>query len=181
MTDAVLESIVLECKKGDTHAQELLFRNFAPKMLTTCRRYATPRMQAEDLLHESFIKIFEKIHLYDPDRGRLLNWMNRIAINIALKEMRDQKELFSLSTEMATESDDDISTELIPLETILKLISELPKGYKLVFNLYVLDDFSHKEIANMLGISIHTSKSQFFKARGLLKKRIMEYLSSTSK
>lgn len=168
-----IDTIIAGCKKQEAHCQRLLFNRFAPRILTTCRRYENHQLEAQDILQDTFITVFEKIHLYDPEKGNIENWISRIAINTALKSLRKKQPVME-NLDLIPDFPDEMPDEEHTLndwteEEILAVIQELPPGYRTVFNLYVIDGFSHQEIADELKISPQTSKSQLFKAKALLR------------
>ncbi len=168
-----LAQLVEGCRRKEEQAQEGLFRLLAPRVLTTCRRYETASMGPMDILQETFLVVFENIHKYDDQKGEIESWIKKIAVNTALKEMRRRKiEVVNLAEyrEQVVEEPDQV--EEISEERILTIIQGLPTGYRTVFNLYVFDGFSHKEIAELLGISPQTSKSQLSKARKMIRSRL---------
>lgn len=163
------------CIRGRKAAQDALYNTYAGKLFAVCLRYTHNRMEAEDLLQEGFVKIFRNLHTMKQDaEAALFPWMRRVLINLTLNYLRDQKKYrFTEDIELYSDrwSDELQDGEVEPLfegkdpETILKLISELPTGYRTVFNLYAFEDYSHQDIADTLGISVNTSKTQLFKAR----------------
>jgi RNA polymerase sigma-70 factor (ECF subfamily) len=163
------------CKKHNAHAQERLFEHYSGKMYALCCRYISDRMEAEDVLVTAFTKIFDRIEQYKGE-GSFEGWIRRIVVNESLTYLRRNKNMY-LETEIeAVERQPDLAKleNELEAEDLLKLIAELPSGYRMVFNLYAIDGYSHKEIANQLGISENTSKSQLSRARGLLQKQLME-------
>lgn len=142
-------------------------------MMTVCRRYSCDQKEAEDMLQESFIRIFQNIAQFRFE-GSLEGWIRRIVVHTALRILQKKKIHFSdmgESVEHAQSMDSDAVSNL-GTEELLKLISSLPDGYRIVFNLYVLEGYDHNEIAGMLKISSATSRSQLLKARKLLKTQI---------
>jgi RNA polymerase sigma-70 factor (ECF subfamily) len=143
-------------------------------MMTLCMRYCKNREEAEDLLQEGFIKVFQKISTF-RGQGSLEGWIRRILINHALNNIKARKLVFleedpqKMGERLADEGG-QYEEELYSPEMMLKAIQELPEGYRIVFNLYVFENYSHKEIADHLGISENTSKSQLSRARGYLRK-----------
>jgi RNA polymerase sigma factor (sigma-70 family) len=134
-------------------------------------------LDANDILQDTFITVFEKIHQFDAAKGNIDAWMSRIAVNIALKALRKKApavvDIEEVPDMLDVEHDEDIND--ITEEEILSIISTLPMGYKTVFNLFVIEGFSHQEIADALQISVQTSKSQLFKAKQLLKEKINHF------
>jgi RNA polymerase sigma factor (sigma-70 family) len=175
--------IIAGCKKGRRSSQDLLYRQYARPLLGVCMRYLGNQMEAEDVLHDAFIKIFRHIRKFDSiANGALAAWMRRITVNTTLNYIRDhhkyavEQDISNLEHE--TDANFDGDAEEIPeidKELLLQMIQALPQGYKLVFNLYVFENYSHQEIAEALHISLSTSKSQLFKARRLLKGQITAY------
>jgi len=181
--------IIADCKRGKAYAQEQIYDLYSGAMLGICMRYARDRSDAEDILQEGFIKVFTKIEQYDFNTVNSFSaWMKRIIVNTALNYIRDNKKhnIFSDIDEENTEAlsyepEETEQTITISQQEILQLVQELPEGYKLVFNLYVFEKYSHQDIAIELGISVNTSKTQLFKARKLLQKRIKERINSPKK
>ena len=167
-----LDKLILGCANKEPIAQEQLYRLFAGKMFALCLKYSKNKEEAEDNLQDGFIQIFDKISQF-KNKGSFEGWMKRIIINTALQKYRDKNVLnvvydFVDEEEVIVEvEEDDIS-----LDYLLKLIQELPNQYRLVFNLYVLDGYSHKEISKELKISEGTSKSNLSRARAILKEKI---------
>ena len=172
MTD---KELIDGCIREDRHFQKMLVQRFAGKMMTVCRRYARHQMEAEDMVQETFIKVFDNITSFGF-KGSFEGWIRRIAVNIALKKVKK----FSFQNEkIGMEKLPEISLDPAVLaqlheEEILKLIAGLPEGYRLVFNLYVIEGFSHREIAKNLNIEESTSRSQLLKARKMLQVRIIQ-------
>lgn len=174
------EKLIEQCKKGKQLAQEELYDRFSAAMLATCIRYTGNRAEAEDLLQEGFIKVFKNIYEFKVrNEGSLAAWIKRIMVNTSISYLRTKKH-FSFIENIETYSlHEDIDpffeeNEMVTPgnEELMKMIGELPDGYRLVFNLYVLENYGHKEIAEALGISEGTSKSQLSKARLFLQKKI---------
>jgi RNA polymerase sigma factor (sigma-70 family) len=170
-----LEQIIAGCQQQQEHFQRLLFNRCAPKLLTTCRRYENYHLDAREIMHDTFITVFEKINQYDSEKGSIDTWMNRIAINTALKSLRKKPmhwEDVDLVPDVPDEPENDNNTlQDLTEEQIMAVIEELPVGYRTVFNLFVIDGFSHQEIADQLDISTQTSKSQLFKAKAMLRNK----------
>jgi RNA polymerase sigma-70 factor (ECF subfamily) len=173
------------CIAGERKTQNELYALYAGKFYGICLRYASCRDEADDLLQEGFIKIFNSLQTY-RFQGSFEGWMKRIIINTALNFIRTQEKqvetaLWQLPDEEMTESSEEEfdSGKQLPLETMLKLIQELPAGYRMVFNLYVFENQSHKQIAEMTGISENTSKTQLMRARKSLQKKISEIVQPT--
>ncbi|TRZ45986.1 RNA polymerase sigma factor [Robertkochia solimangrovi] len=167
-----LEQLVEECKKQDRKAQEQLYRLFGNKLYSVCLKYSRNFAEAEDNLQDSFLTIFNKIGTFNF-RGSLEGWMRRIAVNTVLQKYRKEGVFDVLTTEIPDEIQEvEITDNDLNLEYLLQLIQELPDRYRLCFNLYVLDGYSHKEIASMLEISEGTSKSNLARAKIILRNKI---------
>jgi RNA polymerase sigma-70 factor, ECF subfamily len=164
----------------------VLYDRHAPWLLAVCLRYTGNRNDAEDVLHDGFMKIIRSIKDF-KQTGSLEAWMRRIMVNTALNFIRDRKrEQIFTDQDPDTESIQDVDDAEDPCgsnlsgEQLMELISSLPDGYRMVFNLYVMEDCTHREISEMLGISENTSKSQLSKARRFLRKRLYEYQNETN-
>ena len=168
------EELITRCQDNDRQAQELLYRQYSSVLYGMCLKYAPNQMEAEDNLQDAFITIFQRIGQYQG-KGSFEGWMKRIAINTVLQKYR-QKRLYDLPAddliEEKLDEDLDDGSATLPLPFLLSIIQELPERYRLVFNLYVLDGHTHKEIAELLGISDGTSKSNLARARQLLQQKI---------
>jgi RNA polymerase sigma factor (sigma-70 family) len=168
------EKLMIEgCLNGKIQQQRQLYEHFKVKMFTTCLRYAADRMEAEDMLQDGFVLVFKELHQFDSTRGVLEGWIRRVMINAALQTIRKKKIQFSEITDNQhfISSDDDIVSDL-SMKELIQHIQKLPPGYRTVFNMYVIDDMSHNDIAAQLNISVNTSKTQLFKAKQQLKKSI---------
>jgi len=174
-----LEKLIQKCKKQDIKAQEELYRLYAQRLFGVCLKYSTNYQQAEDNLQDGFITIFKKISQYQ-DKGSFEGWMKRIIINTALQKYRKEKYLDIINEDLLEEQEIEIDEEDLPVDFLLKLIQELPPRYREVFNLYVLDGYSHKEISALLNISQGSSKSNLARARGILKERIESHHNNNS-
>lgn len=165
----ISESLIQECKKQKRTAMAELYTILAPSIKTTCYRYVANVEDAEDLMQESFIQIFSNISKYKIERN-FEGWCHRIAINLCLKSIRKNKNKFFTSelehlTNEIDESNDDLESIHLSAAMALEELSKLPTGYRLVFNMYAIDEMSHKEIAEQLGISEGTSRSQYSRAK----------------
>lgn len=164
--------IVEGCQKGDCKMQEALYNLFASRMIAVCSRYTNNRMEAEDVFHDTFIKVFDKIKQFKG--GNLKSWMYRVFINSSIDFYKQNNKYDKINYE---DFDQDNGNHLeilskLSVEELTIIINQLPAGYKMVFNMYVIDGFSHKEIADTLNITIGTSKSQLFKAKAMLLERL---------
>ena len=167
------QELLTLCKQGDRYACKQLFDMYSGKMMALCYRFARDRNEAEDILQEGFVRVFTKLHLFSG-LGSFESWMKRVFINTALKyrEKNITKHNYTVIENLHVfDQSPTIIDELSKVE-ILKLIQELPDGYRTVFNLYIIEGYSHKDIGIMLGIEESTSRSQLVKARKLLKKKL---------
>jgi RNA polymerase sigma factor (sigma-70 family) len=162
------------CVRQETIFQKKLFDKMAGKMFTICLRYANDVMEAEDILQEGFIKVFNNIHQFKFE-GSFEGWVRRIIVNCALKYLQKKKIIFNELKEEIYVNEVTYSYAYSNLgeEEILKLINQLPTGYRIVFNLNVIEGYSHEEIAQMLNIQPSTSRSQLVKARKMLQQKII--------
>ena len=161
------KSLINKAIAHNREAQQQLFEQFSPKMLGVCRQYVKDNHHAEDLLLSGFLKVFVNLHKFKHE-GSFEGWIRKIMVNTCISYLR-KKNLVDLSDEDFVFNDAATdSLENTSVEDIQKLIDKLPKGYKMVFNLFAIEGYKHSEIAEELGISESTSKSQLFKARKLL-------------
>ena len=161
--------------------QELLYHKFSPKMYAVCLRYSGNPEDARDLLQEGFIKIFKNLSKYRGD-GSFEGWIRRIFVNTSIEHFRKKVHLQSVSEKQEVTIEDKEWNVLDNLaeKDIMKMIHELSPGYKAVFNMHVIEGYSHKEIADILGINEGTSKSQLARAKTVLKKMVESRLNKTS-
>ncbi|MFN3907551.1 MAG: RNA polymerase sigma factor [Flavobacterium sp.] len=176
----IIEDLLDGCKNGNTQAQEQLFKALAPKLFGLCLKYSSNYAEAEDHLQDAFMVIFQKIDQFS-NKGSLEGWCKRITIHVCLQSFRKNKKLEVVSDYIETASEEEVfleeESEQIPKEVLLQMIQELPKKYQMVFNLYVFEEYSHKEIAEVLQIGESGSKSNLFRARQILKQKIEAYLA----
>jgi RNA polymerase sigma-70 factor (ECF subfamily) len=170
---ATLDDLIHGCRKNKSNSQRELFDRYSSRMLGICRRYVSNLGDAEDILTGGFMKIFDKIDQY-RGVGSFEGWMIRIMVNESLSFIRKNKNMsVEVSIEKAEyELDYSNTLEKLHVEQLLKLIDEMPVGYRTVFNLYVLEGYSHREIAEMLDIAEGASKSQLSRAKAFLRHRI---------
>ena len=173
-----IDNIIVGCQNDERQSQKALYELFAARMFAICLRYCNNKMEAEDLLHEGFIKVFTKIAQYNKT-GPLEAWVRRIMVNTVLEEFRKKKKMNfvgeeKMPSDILDENDENEQFEnnTPELNQILAWINELPERYRMVFNLYVVEEYSHEEIAKVMEISIGTSKSNLSRARQWLKNRI---------
>ncbi|MEO1448973.1 MAG: sigma-70 family RNA polymerase sigma factor [Bacteroidota bacterium] len=164
-----------------TQAQQELYGLFAPSMMAVCYRYAKSKAEAEDILQESFIKVFKNLPRY-KDNGSLEGWIRRIVVNTAIDMLRKEKYVHRhveiQDYQMGT--GESAALHDLSLEELYAVIQRLPEGYRMVFNLYAIEGFSHAEVGKKLGITESTSRSQYTRARNLLKKWV-EQMHETKK
>lgn len=176
------EQLVKNCLKGEKLSQRQFYDLYARKMMGVCLRYANDVEDAEDFLQEGFVKVFEKLSTYEF-KGSLEGWVRRIIINTILDKLRKQgKENFTEHIDLANSLEETSSViQQLNAKELLKIIRELPVGYRTVFNLYAIEGYQHNEIAKMLNISESTSKSQLIKAKEQLQKKIIAQQQAESK
>ena len=167
------QELLQGCCKGNRQAQYQLYQLFSKKMMAVCLRYTKSVAEAEDILQEGFIKVFQHIQNFKGE-SKLETWITRIMVNTALNSNRRKMYLFPMVdvTEIHTPVQEDVFTNL-SFEHLLKMIQALPTGCQLVFNLFAIEGYSHQEIADLLNISEGTSKSQYARAKELLKNQII--------
>ena len=167
------DELIKGCLRHERAAQQKLYDHFSRKMYAICLRYVRNPMEAEDILVGAFTKIFQKIDQFKFE-GSFEGWIRRIVVNDALTYLRKARTMY-LETDLEEadrEPDYDQLSDHLEAEDLLNMIQQLPAGYRVVFNLYAIDGFSHKEIAEQLGISENTSKSQLSRARVYLQKML---------
>ena len=172
-----IKSIIEGCVRGDKRAQDTLYKKYASLLFGICLRYAKNRMEAEDVLQEVYVKIYNNIHTYHHD-GSFEGWLRRIAVNTSITHYRKNlKHAYQEDVDDLVKSKNDpIEVEDLEFtaEEMMHCINKLPAGYKTVFNLYVIEGFMHKEIADMLEIDVNTSKSQLSRAKTYLQRELAE-------
>jgi RNA polymerase sigma-70 factor, ECF subfamily len=181
------ENILKGCREGKRIAQKQLYEKYVSSMLAICLRYSKSRDEAEDLIQEGFLKIFQNINSYRK-HGSLEGWIKRIMINHALNHYKKNRRIpFAEDVDAINEneilsSDEEVENFTpVPAETLLAMIQSLPEGYRMVFNLYVFEEYSHKEIAEAMNFSENTSKTQLMKARRQLQGKFLEYTNMKEK
>jgi RNA polymerase sigma-70 factor (ECF subfamily) len=177
-----LDNIIRGCQAGDPRAQRELYTLFKDKMFGICIRYAGNYDDAQDIVHDGFIKIYLKIGQFRFE-GSFEGWMRRIMVNTALEKFRMQSQIININ-EYTKEIDAvdtfDFSSEISARE-LVKFIQELSPRYRMVFNLYAIEGYSHKEISNMMDISEGTSKSNLSRARSILQEKVRKYFRQTNR
>ena len=165
------EELIRRCQHNDQSAQKMLFEKYANKMMATCMRYCKNEEDARDLLQEGYIKVYTNIKKFKGN-SRVDTWMTRIFINLALNKQREGRNKydhfeFDPKFEKAP-LETETTQETLEPQTVLKALNQLPEKYKIVLNMYAIDDMSHKEIANKLGVTVGSSKSRLSRGRVML-------------
>lgn len=182
------EALVRKIRQNKNGALGVLYDRYAPTLLGICMRYCGNRQDAEDVLHDGFIKVLKQVHTFKPQStGSFEGWMKRIIVNTALNFLRGHNkenrflDVMSIQDKIPDVTDEPnlwkTLDEQVGKEKIMEMICELPAGYRTVFNLYVFEEYSHREIAEKLQFSENTSKSQLSKARILLRKKIYQVMT----
>ncbi|WP_462264873.1 RNA polymerase sigma factor [Mucilaginibacter sp.] len=175
------EELIQRCKVNDRKAQELLYKQYASKMLGVCLRYATDKMEAEDMMQNGFIRVFQKISDYRGE-GAFEGWVRRIMVHSSIEYYRKHHKMMQVVDITESGYDEGVSAIApanLSARDLMNLIQQLSPGYRMVFNMYAIEGYSHKEIAETMGISEGASKSQLSRARTLLKQQI-ELLEKTT-
>ena len=166
-----LNRLIKQCAKNDKRAQKEIYQLFAGKLFSICLKYSKNRQEAQDNFQDGFVTIFSKIGQFNF-KGSFEGWLKRIMVNTVLLKYRNKSVLNIVTEEIPDEVVVDVDDDEISLDFLLSLIQELPERYRLVFNLYVLDGYSHKEVSQMLHIAEGTSKSNLARARAILKQKV---------
>lgn len=174
-----LEQLIEQCKKNDAKAQSQIYKLYASKLFSLSLKYSRNHAEAEDNLQDAFVTIFNKIGQY-KQKGSFEGWMKRITVNTALQRYRSVGVFDIVNEDKIEDVSIEIDNDNISLDFLLQIIQELPDRYRLIFNMYVLDDYSHKEIAEQLEISAGTSKSNLARARLILKEKIEQYKAGSN-
>ena len=169
-----ITTLVSRCKKGDKPAQYQIYLEYADAMFNICKRFVSNHADAEDLLQDAFVKAFTGLHKLKSNRN-FGGWLKKITVHECLNYLKKKKIVFDeiqdISGEIPETGDEQIK---IDNEALNKAIAGLPEGSRIIFNLYLIEDYKHKEITRMLGISVSTSKSQYARAKRLLKKKLLK-------
>jgi RNA polymerase sigma factor (sigma-70 family) len=169
------KELIQGCTVKDARCQRILFDRYAGRMLSVCRRYASDQREAEDMLQEAFIRVFSYIHQFEF-QGSFEGWIRRITVNASLRFLSQRKIQFSPledESSFSVSADDLTALDNLGAEELFQLIASLPSGYRIVFNLYAVEGYSHEEIAALLGIQPVTSRTQLRKARKMLQEKIL--------
>ena len=171
------DQLIRGCIREEATCQKEVFNRFASRMLGVCHRYARSSADAEDILQDAFIKVFDKITQFKGE-GSFEGWIRRIVVNTALKKYslrRYEKEVVGYEVQDKDEQHTDPTAYAhLSEKELLEMINSLPDGYKIVFNMYVIEGYQHEEIAELLGIQPGTSRSQLVKARAMLQKQLLQ-------
>lgn len=175
------KSLIDRCMSGNERACKELYTLYERRLFAVCLRYARDRGQAEDMLQQTFITIFRKLDKYDSKKGDFFAWLYKICINECLMTLRKEKKIWEDSVDevpdidMKTENTDTFS---LSSEQAIQLVEKLPDGYRTVFNLHVIEGYTHEEIGEILKVSPNTSKSQLFKAKKMLRMMALQVLKN---
>lgn len=166
------------CLKNDRKQQELLYKTLAPRMLAVCMRYAHDRDEAQDILQEGFIKMFNNVHKYRGE-GNLEGWIRRIMVHCAISRYRKQKPMILVDEfpESSSAFSNGYNAHGLEVKDLLKMIQKLPQTYRSVFNLYAIEGYSHQEIGSRLGMTELLSRTTLHRARTLLKDMVNKLTS----
>jgi RNA polymerase sigma factor (sigma-70 family) len=170
------QELIEKCLGNDPFAQELLYRRHASKMYGICLRYVRQKEDASDILQDGFIRVFSNLKHYRGE-GSFEGWVRRIIVNTAINHYKANSKYsrdLSVDDVHITNNIDNDALSRISTEELLKLVQTLPDGFRMVFNLFVIEGYDHKEIGSMLGISESTSKSQLHRAKAALQKKLMK-------
>jgi RNA polymerase sigma-70 factor (ECF subfamily) len=167
------QQLVKDCLRGKVEAQRALYERYAPVLLPVCMRYARERAEAEDILQEGFIRVFDKLGSWRQE-GSLEGWIRKIVVNVAIRQYQRNAKLHVVSELDAAEAEpgQELPDGQLHFQELLGMVQALPDGYRLVFNLFAMEGFSHAEIAENLGITEATSRSQLARARRILMRMV---------
>ncbi|MEN8120851.1 MAG: sigma-70 family RNA polymerase sigma factor [Bacteroidota bacterium] len=179
------DQLIERCKKQDRAAQKILYDRYAGLMLAICMRYVYERSEAEDILQEGFLKIFLKIDEFEG-RGSFEGWLKRVFVNTAIthyhKNSKYNKYHYEISDVQETKFEKETYNESeFTSEELFNVVNSLPEGYKMVFNLYAIEGYKHKEISKLLKIDINTSKSQYSRAKKVIRKKLSQLKKEAKK
>lgn len=168
--------LIKRCLKNDEKALSQLYNSFSSKMYGICLRYSKNRMDADDLLHDGFVKVIKNLNTYKGE-GSFEGWMRKIVVNTSINFYRKKSKNYETNIDEVYNIEDnsfDNAISQISVKELLELIQELPDGYRIVFNMYVIEGYKHREIAEILDITENTSKTQLLKAKASLRKKLEE-------
>ncbi len=167
------KELIEGCAKGNRAAQKALYERYCRKMMVTCQRYAKSTQEAEDILQDGFVKVFANIKNFRGD-SQIGTWITRIMINTALNAQRHKLYLLPMVdvSDVTIKENEEISLSSFHLSELIAIVQSLPDGCRIVFNLFAIEGYSHREIGEMVGISEGTSKSQYNRAKSLLRVKL---------
>ncbi len=168
------QELIDGCRKGNRNFQQALYERYCRKMMVVCLRYSKSTAEAEDILQEGFVKVFHALKDFRQE-SKLETWITRIMVNTALNSQRKKLYLYPMvDVEKIDVPEDEVSVSGIHFTQLLEMIQSLPQGCQVVFNLFAIEGYNHKEIGELLGISEGTSKSQYARARALLQAKLLK-------
>jgi RNA polymerase sigma-70 factor (ECF subfamily) len=168
------QELIDGCRKGERSFQQALYDRYCRKMMVICLRYSKATAEAEDILQEGFVKVFQAIQSFRQE-SKLETWMTRIMVNTALNSQRQKLYLYPMvDVQDLNLPENEMSIAGIHFEQLLEMIQSLPQGCQMVFNLFAIEGYNHKEIAQLLGVSEGTSKSQYARARSLMQAKLLK-------
>ncbi|NCD71426.1 RNA polymerase sigma factor [Mucilaginibacter agri] len=169
------EDLINDCRKGSRKAQELLYKQLAAKMLAVCMRYAVDKMEAEDMLQNGFVRVFQKIDDYRGE-GAFEGWVRRIMVHSSIEYYRKHHKMMHVEIDDTApgQSINAAAAANLDAKDLMAMIQRLSPGYRMVFNLYAIEGYSHKEIGEIMGITEGASKSQLSRARAILKEQVIK-------
>ena len=168
------QELIDGCRKGDRGFQQALYDRYCRKMMVVCLRYSKSTAEAEDILQEAFVKVFQALKDFRQE-SKLETWITRIIVNTALNSQRKKMYLYPMvDVEKVDLPGDEVSISTIDFMQLLEILQSLPQGCQVVFNLFAIEGYNHKEIAKLLGISEGTSKSQYARARSLMQAKLLK-------
>ncbi|MEL7147155.1 MAG: sigma-70 family RNA polymerase sigma factor [Bacteroidota bacterium] len=176
-----IQTIIKQCKRGDEQAQNLLYRHYRNKWYMLSLRYGRNKDEASDIMQEGMVQIFRDLSQFNSKKASFATWSSRVLVHAALRYLKKHNWHHSIEETEIKQGESSLPSTIysdLAAKELTRLIAALPLGYKLVFNMYVIEDYSHKEIAAELGITEGTSKSQLFKARKMLKEQIEKIILS---
>ena len=168
------QELIDGCRKGARGFQQALYDRYCRKMMVVCLRYSKSTAEAEDILQEAFVKVFQALKDFRQE-SKLETWITRIMVNTALNSQRKKMYLYPMvDVEKVDMPGEEVSISTIDFMQLLEIIQSLPQGCQMVFNLFAIEGYNHKEIAELLGISEGTSKSQYARARSLMQAKLLK-------
>lgn len=165
-------NIIEGIRNGRPDAQKALFKKYGKQLYATCLRYVGSKMDAEDVLQESFIRIFNYFKNFDSEKGDLGGWMQRICVNESLKRIQEKKEFLTIESVSTEPEEAPLALSQLQMEDLMRLILQLPLPYRTVFNMYLVEGYSHNEIANKLGIESSSSRSILTRAKAMVRNQL---------